>query len=192
MGFVDRLAEPENFRKLVGLFTVLVAVAISATTYAIIQALETAGDVERVTERIVRVESPPAASIDARLQRAIDQLDGKQSRALLDKLLRAASAEQREQLRGPRGLRGRRGRTGPRGAQGTRGTGGRQGGRGPRGLQGARGSQGTRGPQGPQGPPGRGLPGPPGPAGPPGPIGAPGAPGVPGVPLPPGLNKPKK
>lgn len=180
---LDRLAQPQNLRRLISVAVVLIAVAVGLAMYAAIQGMETAAKVERVTERIVRVERPTSEQFDARLQLAIDELSDAQARALLDKLLRASSAGQRARLRGPRGPQGRRGERGRMGVEGVRGPRGRHGDTGSQGLRGRQGAQ------GPQGPPGRGLPGPPGPAGPPGPIGAPGAPGVPSVP---GLPRPPK
>lgn len=113
--------------------------------------------------------------------------------ALLERLLKNATPEQRKRLfvtvlesidrrqltkmglqgpRGPRGLRGPRGATGPSGPRGAIG---------PQGAVGARGAPGTAANRGATGPPGpRGAMGPRGPQGPAGPPGRPGAPGSPG------------
>lgn len=157
MTVLDRLTSPKGFRVLATIAFALVAIAIGLSAYALRSGALTE---QRVTRRIIRVESPPAKVRRERVGQAISGLSVAQRRELLDTLLEAATPRQRALVfgkRGARGPRGPRGRPGHDGRNGAKGATGRRGRTGPKGTVGGTGPAGERGPQGPQGP--RGEPG---------------------------------
>jgi uncharacterized membrane protein YgcG len=140
--------------------------AIVAVTYGLTRVASTEGDVERIVERIIRIERPSDATLKRELARALVVCSRDP-----DCRRRFASSA----LRGPRGesgaagqsLRGAPGAPGSsiRGARGATGTSregrrGAPGGRGATGGSGASGERGEPGREGAEGPPGsEGSPG---------------------------------
>lgn len=97
---LDRLAEPRNLRRVIIVFVVLVVLAIALGSVALVRELSTAKKVERVTERVVRVERPPSrAQVRRSVNRAIQGLTVAQRRDLLDRMLRVATPQQLRRLR---------------------------------------------------------------------------------------------
>lgn len=100
--FVDRLAEPQNLRRLLAAFIALVTFALILAAVAIIREFRTAERVDRVDDRVTVIErptSPTRAQTRRALDRAINSLTVRQRRALLDRLLNAATLEQLKRIR---------------------------------------------------------------------------------------------
>lgn len=96
---IDRLAEPRNLRRLLGVFVVFVVIALVLALVALDRELKTAGRVDTVTKRVTRVERPSPAQVRRGVDRAIKGLTVRQRRALLDRLLNSATPAQLRRLR---------------------------------------------------------------------------------------------
>lgn len=147
---IERLSQPKVLATVVIAAAILAASAIAVGTWALLRITRSEGDVERITRRVVQVETPSVAQRAVRLEDAIRRLTPDQARRILAKV----PLSELERFRGPRGAQGQRGPQGIPGPQGRPGPAGRPG-------RTMRGPAGPPGPQGPQGPPGsQGLPGP--------------------------------
>ena len=99
---LDRLAQPHNIRRLLAAFVALTVLAVGLAALAVVREFKTAGKVERVTERVTRVERPAPPTVQQTrraLDRAITSLTIPQRRRLLDRLLNAATLKQLKRIR---------------------------------------------------------------------------------------------
>lgn len=139
----------------------LLAAAVLAALYAVVETGRTRGDQVRsnadiaaVARRVYKIEAPSEKEVIGRVLKALvtcSKDDGCRT---------AFAASAPRGLPGPTGKRGPTGRTGSTGARGPQGSTGATGQRGATGKQGARGPAGPVGPMGPVGPTGpQGEPG---------------------------------
>jgi hypothetical protein len=99
---LDRLAQPQNIRRLLSVFVALTVAALVLAAVAIVREFRTAERVEQVTDRVTVIErptQPTRAQTRRALDRAIDSLAIRQRRALLDRLLNAATLKQLKRIR---------------------------------------------------------------------------------------------
>lgn len=99
---------PTTFRRLtseravgawIGVFIALVAVAIALGAFALSKGFRTDRDVQEITRRVVRVESPSPSQVRRQLDDAIGRLTTAQRRRLLRELIGVATPQQLERLK---------------------------------------------------------------------------------------------